>query len=114
MAMLIMTVGLLGLLQAVQTAYRQSQRDRVREEAVLVAEEQMHNWRRLNYDNITGGAKTDERLRTIGGGSRSFTVIRQNDEMAGGSGPAKKLRVAVTWSLRGDSLSHEIYTLKTR
>lgn len=114
MAMLVMTVGLLGLLQSVQLAYRQSLLDRVRDEAVLLAEEKMHDWRRESYQNISSSLKSEIVERTIGGGKRSFEVLKQGEEMGSGAGRSKRLKLAVTWSMRGDTQRHEIYTLKTR
>lgn len=53
MAMLIMTVGLLGLLQSLQIAYQHNTRNRMRDEGILMAEEQMNEFRQMSYENIT-------------------------------------------------------------
>lgn len=113
MAMLVMTVGLLGLLQSVQAAYRQTVEDRVRDEAVRLAEEQMHRWRWLPYDSFSGNSQTV--ARTIGGGTRTFQVTRESLEMgASGGRPARKLQVSVTWNIGGRTIRHEIYSLKAK
>ena len=115
MAMLIMTVGLLGLLQSVNVAYQQSLRDRVRNEAVLLAEEQMHDWRRLAFGDISGNEKTVVKL--VGGVPTLFTVTRSVEEAGAGPSlfkPTKKLTVAVQWQIKREASSHEIYTLKNR
>lgn len=109
MAMLIMTVGLLGLLQSVSVAYQQGLRDRVRQEAVQVAEARMHDWRRMGFDAITANGRTTvERL--MSGVPRLFEVEWEQK----GMGNSKRLMVAVAWSIKGETFSHEIYTVATK
>ncbi|HBG08254.1 MAG: hypothetical protein A2075_06750 [Geobacteraceae bacterium GWC2_58_44] len=111
MAMLIMTVGLLGLLQSVNIAYEHNIRGRLREEALVLAEEQMNNWRIRGYDNITGADNISTVARVIGGRPKRFTVARQCREMGSGS---KRLRVAVRWDYKGMNTEHEIFTIKNK
>lgn len=116
MAMLVMTVGLLGLLQSVQSAYRQVLADRVREEAVLLAEEQMHDWRKEPFDEILANSKPSSTAdRYIGGAVRRFQVQRESEATGAlaGTPPTVRMKVSVSWTLRGATLSHAIYTLKT-
>lgn len=117
MAMLIMTVGLLGLLQSVGVAFQQSLRDRLRDEAVLLAEERMHDWRRLSFDRVTAsGVKSASASRMIAGNSCSFTVTREIEPMGSATlaKPTKRLAVGVSWTIKRQIYSHEIYTLKVR
>ncbi len=117
MATLVMTVGLLGLLQSVQMAYEHSLRNRVREEAVLLAEETMHDWRRVAFDDITAeGPKQKQVTRLLGGAPRSYTVTIGMVEMGSSTiaKPAKKLTVGVAWTVKGEVASHEIYTMRLR
>lgn len=113
MAMLVMTVGLLGLLQSVQSAYRQILSDRVREEAVALAEEQMHDWRRLSFKNITGDTKLSSKGREIGGTKRDFKVTRKKEPPGPATPPTTKMTVSVSWEIEESTLRHSIYTLKT-
>ena len=117
MAMLVMTVGLLGLLQSVQMAYEHSLRNRVREEAVHLAEERMHDWRRMAFKAITATIPKEEPVtKLLGGAPRSYTVTRGVAGMGGSalSKPAKKLTVGVTWTVKGEAASHTIYTMRLR
>lgn len=112
MAMLVLTVGLLGLLQSLQVGYRQSVRDRMREEAVQLAEEQMHDLRRAPYDEIDG--KMDEVIKTVGGVKVHFKIVKVVAGIGPAADPAKKLRVTVSWTANGEPFNHEVFTLRTR
>jgi len=108
MAMLIMTVGLLGLLQSMQVAYQHSARNKLREEAVLLADVQMNQFRSLSFANITANGS----VQVISSGGRRFGVIRKNSLMGGGD--IKKLTVSVTWNFKNVTSLHEIYSLKSQ
>lgn len=113
MAMLVMTVGLLGLLQSVNVAYQHTLRDRLRKEATQVAEARMHEWCRSAYDNITcfsdPNKESDEKV--VGGGRWSYTISRKGEEVGS---KTKKLQVGVQWSVNGVPATHEIFTLRSR
>lgn len=106
MAMLIMTVGLLGLLQSVSTAYEHTLRNRLREEAVAVAEEQMSN-----LVNTQDCAPTTT-VRVIGGVDKRFTVIKEAKPLGEQSG-SLRLKVAVHWGFKNLTSAHELYRYKT-
>lgn len=113
MAMLILTVGLLGLLQSIEIAFQHDARNKLREEAVLLAEEQLNGMKVLGYDLITSN-HTFRIDRPIAGGTRSFSVTKSYLEMGGDGGKkSKKLTVAVAWSFRNASTTHTIYTVKS-
>jgi type IV pilus assembly protein PilV len=112
MAMLIMAVGLLGLLQSVNVAYEHNARNKLREEAVLVAEEQMNDFRRMGFDSITANAVSNVR-RAIVGRFRNFSVTRQYQTIPIG-GDSKKLTVAVDWRFKNVKTEHVIYTMTSR
>lgn len=118
MAMLVLTVGLLGLLQSLQLGYRQSLRDRARDEAVQIAEEQLHDRRRLPFKDFTGFNR--EVRRKVSGGEVPFEVVGEVEKLGEsqaknlGESQAKKLRLRVSWTANAERFYHEIFTLKTR
>lgn len=115
MAMLVMTVGLLGLLQAVNLAYQQGTKTRLRSEAVQLAEERMHAWSGISFDRIsTNTEMTSTETKLVGGVPWNYRVTRMAQPAGATVRSVKKLSVEVTWSLRGETASHEIYTLRTR
>ena len=108
MAMLIMTVGLLGLLQSVNVAYEHNARNRLRDEAVLLGEEQMNQWMR-GYDAITTNSLATV-TRSVTGVAKDFSVSRHFDAY----GNSKKLTVAVGWKFQSFSTVQVIYTMVSR
>jgi type IV pilus assembly protein PilV len=107
MATLVLTVGLLGLLQSVNVAFEHNVRNRLRETAVLVAEEQMNAFRRMT--SSTGSyANRMTVSRIVAGVGKSFTVTRESRPMQ----DTRRLKVTLAWSFKNLSTSHSIYTMK--
>ena len=100
MAMLIMTVGLLGLLQSVNVAYEHNARNRFREESVLIAEE---NLNKLRLNSALSPITT-----FISAGTK-FTVTRESAPI---NSTANKLMVSVRWAFKNVTTTHQIYTIK--
>jgi type IV pilus assembly protein PilV len=111
MAMLIMTVGFFGLLQSIQVAYQHHARNWLREEAVLLAEEQMNDFRRMKFENITASNGIASVGRIIGGANKDFTVTRQCQPLGSGS---KKLSVALAWTFKNVTATHVVLSLKNQ
>jgi type IV pilus assembly protein PilV len=114
MAMLIMTVGLMGLLQSVIVAYQHNARNRLREEALLVGEEQMsvfmNDFRQRTFDRMSS-TQVLNLDRPIAGASKKFRVTKT---IQGLGLDSKRLTVAVAWSFQNVSTTHIIYTMKNR
>jgi type IV pilus assembly protein PilV len=116
MAMLIMTVGLLGLLQSLQIAYQHNTRNRMREEGIRLAEEQMNQFRQMRYENVTATnvcTPPDMVKRGIMAGGRTdlFSVTRDARLIPGTD--SKKLTVTVQWSFRHVTSAHVLYSMKS-
>jgi type IV pilus assembly protein PilV len=107
MAMLIMTVGLLGMLQAVNVAYQHNSRNKLREEALLVGEEQINDFRSRKYDAITTTV-----TRVVTRGNRNFSVTREATENASKS--SKKIKVAIGYSFHNVSTAQVLYTMRSQ
>jgi type IV pilus assembly protein PilV len=110
MAIIVMTIGLLGLLQSVNVAYQHNARNKLREEAVQVAEEQMNDFRLMRFDSITARNACCSVPRDVAGGTRYFKVTRDSETM----GDSKKLTVQVAWQFHNVTTQHVIYTMKNR
>jgi type IV pilus assembly protein PilV len=112
MAMLVMTVGLLGLLQSINVAYEHNLRNKLREEALLVGEQQMILLRRkmdaseTNKNSLYQNVTTV--VRGIAGVNKKFIVTLESQPMSS----TQRLKVAVAWSFKNVSTTHVIYTLK--
>lgn len=110
MAVLIMTVGLLGLLQSLQVSYQHNARNKLREEAVQLAEEQMNEFRFLSFDNLTWNRNQGVE-RELLGARRPFQIMMNSENVAANS---KKLMVAVAWQFRNETSHYVIYSIKNR
>jgi type IV pilus assembly protein PilV len=108
MAMLVMTVGLLGLLQSINVAYEHNLRNKLREEALLVGEEQMNVLRRSPTASAISFQSVTTVVRGIAGANKKFTVTRECQPMSS----TQRLKVTVVWSFKNVSTTHAIYTLK--
>jgi type IV pilus assembly protein PilV len=111
MAILILMVGMLGLLQAINLALEVNMRNQVREEAVYVANQVMSEMRGGGFDNISVAATPTQTYTysarqlpsKIRGVSRTYNVIRSSRVLSTvDAKPAtKELAVLVTWEYKG-------------
>jgi type IV pilus assembly protein PilV len=110
-AILILMVGMLGLLQAINLATEVNMRNQVREEAVYAANRVMSEMKSGGFDNISV-ASTPTQTYTyatyqipskIRGASKSYNVIRSSRVLSTvDAKPAtKELAVLVTWNYKG-------------
>jgi type IV pilus assembly protein PilV len=110
MAIMVMTVGLLGLLQSVNVAYQHNARNKLREEAVQLAEEEMNHFRLMRFENVTARNAACSVPREVVGGLRDFRVTRDSEAV----GESKRLTVRVAWQFGNVTTQHVIYTMKNR
>jgi len=110
-AILILTVGLLGLLQVFNVAMEQNMRNAYRSEAVRLAEDRVSRWRLLAFDNITANHASLVKTR-IRGVAKDYRMMRSQTLMTGGN--ARELAVRVGWTYKNLSSFHEVRTLRNR
>lgn len=110
-AILILTVGLLGLLQVSIVASEQNLRNAMRTEAVQISEERLLSRRLLPFDNITGGLKSEQVASRLRGFTMNYTVERNHTTL---STDSKQLIVTVRWSYKNNAYSHEVRSVRTR
>jgi len=110
MAVLILLVGMLGLLQAVNLAMEMNLRNQVREEAVYVGERVMGELRGRGFDNISASYVTYSTPSKIRGVSRKYGVERSSEVLAteGGLPATKQLAVVVTWNYKGVTYQNRV------
>lgn len=112
-ATLIMTIGLLGLLQAVNLAYETNKGTILRNEAVSVADEQMVLIKTVasttagftSLASLSTGATVSRKIRA---GSFSYTVNRTVTQMSTNS---KEVVIQVSWTYKTKSLNHKSTSL---
>ena len=110
-AILILTVGLLGLLQVFNVAMEQNMKNAYRSEAVRIAEDTVSTWRLLAFDNITANQvrQVQSRMR---GAVKYYGVTRSQTLLTGGN--ARELTIRVGWTYKNMSSIHEVRTLRNR
>lgn len=111
MAILILMVGMLGLLQAINLAVEANLRNQVREEAVYIGQRVMSEMRGKGFDNISVASTPTEKFTygeyqipsKIRGASRSYTVSRSSMVLSTVNlqPVTKQLEVVVKWTYKG-------------
>ena len=110
-AILILMVGMLGLLQAINLATEVNIRNQVRDEAVAVGERVMNEMRGKGFDNISVASPvtapytyaTYQLPSKLRGASRSYSVTRESRVLStyDGKHVNKELTVTVAWRYKG-------------
>ncbi|CAG0956168.1 prepilin-type N-terminal cleavage/methylation domain-containing protein [Geobacter sp.] len=112
-AVVIMAVGLLGMLQAINVAMEHNLRNQLRDEAVRVGENTMHELRRLPFDNITG-TSTITVTRNMRGFSKPFLVERLYSPDPSITSDWRRINLSVRWDYRNVPYVHRVVTVKSR
>ncbi|MSN26357.1 MAG: prepilin-type cleavage/methylation domain-containing protein [Geobacter sp.] len=117
-AVLIMMVGLLGLLQAVNMATEHNLGSLLRNEAISLADEKMVEAKILPFANLVSDASYINR-RTRGG-FKNYSVVRTTQPSRTVEYPpgvytvtSQEVSVRVSWRYKGTQLSHTVSTLIT-
>jgi type IV pilus assembly protein PilV len=118
MAILILIIGMLGLLQAINLTMEVNLRNQVREEAVYVGAKVMNEMRGRGFDNISVAStptqtctyptyQVPSRLRGV---SRTYDVTRSSRVLSTvDSKPVtKELTVTVAWSYKGVTYQNRV------
>ena len=111
MAVLILMVGMLGLLQAINLAIEVNMRNQVREEAINIGQKVMNELRGKGFDNISvattptqtfnyGPYYVPSKMRGI---SRSYRVNRSSVVLSTENSKhvTKQLEVVISWTYKG-------------
>lgn len=107
-AMVIMLVGLVGLLQAINIATEHNLRNYLRDEAVRVADLKMREFAALPFNSIVGNT-TQNVSRGARSGSKAFVVTRQITDLPTSVNPtSKRIDITVQWVYRGTGYTHRI------
>ncbi len=107
-AILIMMVGLLGLLQTVNTSLSHNLANQLRNEAVAVADRQMSLEMAKGFDLVSTTSMSTYVTRPVLTGFRNFSVIR-NGIVPPPLPYSKQVNIEVRWSYKGVPYSHQVY-----
>lgn len=110
--MVIMMVGLLGLLQVTNVALQHNMSSQLRNEAVLVADEQMAIEMTKPFDQISSSSSattsTKPVPRQVYNGFKNYSVAKTGTDVTSNT---KQVSIVVTWKYKGQAFNHSISSL---
>ena len=109
-AIVIVMVGMLGLLQSVNVALTHNLQNQMRNEAVMVADEQMAREMGKGYDQADATMRNYTVGRQILNAYRIYSVARTGATLQN----SKQLNFVVTWRYKGVSYNHGASTVITK
>lgn len=104
-AIVILMVGLLALLQAINLSIATNLQSEMRTQGTLVGEDVMARIKALPFDNITATQKTVAVPVSMRSSPVNFNVTKSVDDI---SSTTKRVNVAVRWSHRGNIYEHVV------
>lgn len=118
MAILILMVGMLGLLQAINVAMEANLRNQYREEAVTIGQRVMNEMRGKGFDNISVATTPSDPYAfvpmavpsKVRGVFKMYSVSRSSRVLSseGGKPVTKQLEVLVTWKYKGTGYENRV------
>jgi type IV pilus assembly protein PilV len=110
-AMVILMVGLLGVMQALNLAIQTNLQNEMRTQGSMIGESQMAKIKSLPFDNITGAT---ERSLSVPVNMRSaiidYTVTKKIDNV---SSTTRRINVGVSWTHRGNHQDYVVSSVVT-
>lgn len=110
MAILILMVGMLGLLQAINLATEVNLRNQLREEGVFMGERVMNELRGRGFDNISATYAAYTLPSKLRGVSRTYGIQKSSTVLSTVNllPVTKQLEVVVTWSYKGVGYQNKV------
>lgn len=108
-AVLILTVGLLALLKTVDISISQNASNKMRNDAVIIADEVMSREKVKPYAQILSANST----RTINYGLtvKNYSIAEQVTGMGGTPPTSKRVQLTVSWQDKGTTKNHYLTTI---
>ncbi|HTP64357.1 MAG TPA: prepilin-type N-terminal cleavage/methylation domain-containing protein [Geobacteraceae bacterium] len=110
-AIVIMTVGLLGMLQAINLAISSNLQNDMRNQAVLIAEDRMAQVKSMPFDNITASVPPVQKSVKAVAPMRNFFANYSVTLRVENVGYSKKIDVGVRWRCKSNSYEHVITSM---
>jgi type IV pilus assembly protein PilV len=105
-AIVILMVGLLGLLETVNLGIRQNMGNKLRNDAIMLADEIMATQRVNAFANISSTHK--RRPVNAGAGFANYSVVKDVSDLTLTS---KRVAVNISWRERGQKKTHSLSTV---
>ncbi len=108
-AVVILVVGLLGLLQAVNYAIVHNMVNQLRQTAMVLGDERMNQEKAKPFDDIQAPVVTkDAPSRLVNGAYRNYSVVQTNSVL---TSQTKNINIQVIWRHKGVRYEHSIASL---
>lgn len=109
-AVLILTVGLLGLLQAVNVAMEHNLKNRLRDTGVMIGEQQINSLVKMPIDTAITNRYTT--VTAVSGAiQKPYRVERTKEDITSDS---VRYRVNVQWTFKNRTTNHEVIAVNSR
>lgn len=109
-SIVILTVGLLGMLQVINLAIKTNLQNQMRNQAVTIAEEQMAREKSLPFDNISASVEKSRNVHIpMRSAFMNYSVTLRVDNIGNG----KKVDIGVRWLLKGNKYEHVVSSIVT-
>jgi type IV pilus assembly protein PilV len=107
-AVVIISVGLLGLLQTLTYSIEHNMNTQLREEAFRLADERMATEKSRSFDMISTSTKSENIRVGVANGFKNYSVVKSG---LGVTDFTKTIQVRVGWGYKGKRYSHTISSL---
>lgn len=105
-AVLILTVGLLGMFQAINMAMDKNVENQLRQKGVEVSEQRMSDLKSRQFANITGVSRSSVPI-AMGMVFKNMSVESRVADLAASNSLTKQISVRVWWRYRGRLYEHQ-------
>lgn len=106
-SIIIMMVGLLGMLQAINLAMDKNIENQLRQKAIAVAEQQLNNLKGQSFGTIAAGTTSNFVRVATGSAFKNISVQRQITDLAVTDSKTKQVSIRVWWNYRGKPYEHQ-------
>jgi type IV pilus assembly protein PilV len=109
--MVIMVIGMLGLLEAVNVAMEHNLRNQLRDQAVYVGEKTLNEMRGAAFDDATFDSYSATIPMSIRGVNKTYKVVSTSIPLGADS---KQYEVVVKWTYKNRNFQNQVVTVRSR
>lgn len=107
-AIVILMIGMLGLLQAVNVALQYNTTTQMRNEAVALGDAEMSRELAKPFDQIS--VPTTASRKSVQIGLKNYSVARSGADMTN----SKQVNIAVSWTYKRNRYTHNVYGVSSK
>lgn len=112
-ALVILTVGLLGLLQTVNYAIETNMTTQLRDEAVRLADERMSTEKAKVFDAISTNTRQEFVSVKVVNAFKNYSIVKNTTALTA-SGNTRNINIQVSWKHKGARYTHVISSLVSK